>query len=266
MNYCIVLLFLILGLVFGSFLSVLVSRIEIGESFLFSRSRCPKCKKQIKNYDLIPFLSYFILRGKCRNCKEKISFSYPLIEAITSLVFVLFYWRFNYLFSDFNGYLFFGIYLSSILSLIVILFYDAIHYIIPDKITYPSIFVLLILSLINIFSGLNFFIYNPELSNLLYGALLGGGFFLFMVLISKEKWMGWGDVKLGFLLGILLGFPLILLSLFISFFSGSIYGIILIVINKKKMMDKIPFGPFLVFGAIISLFFGKYILDFYLNI
>ena len=261
-----ILIFFLFGLIIGSFLSVIVSRTETGESIISGRSKCPKCKKKIKSYDLVPVLSFFILRGECRNCKNKISAFYPLIEIVTGTCFALLYWRFYSVFASFDSYLFLAIHMIIISALVVILFYDSFYLIIPDKITYPVLGSIVLLSLVNIFAGLDFFVYNPNLLQWLIGVVIGGGLFLFLVLISKEKWMGWGDVKLGFLLGAFLGYPLILVGLFFAFLLGSIFGVTLIALKKKKMQDMIPFGPFLVIGSLIALFFGRYILSWYFGI
>lgn len=269
MLYYYTIIFLIFGLMVGSFLSVIVSRLETGEGFLFGRSKCPSCKKKIKSYDLVPLLSFMILKGKCRHCEKKISLFYPLIELSTGILFALLFYRFADIFSSTNLYLFFGLHLLILASLIAIFFYDWFYYIIPDKILIPVGLVTVIATVINILFakqfGLDFFVYRPEILNLILGLLIGGGFFLLLVLISKEKWMGWGDVKLGAFLGILLGYQLILVALFFAFILGSIVSVVLVFLKKKKMKDIIPFGPFLVLGGLIALFAGKWIVKWYLG-
>jgi leader peptidase (prepilin peptidase)/N-methyltransferase len=262
-------LFLIFGLIVGSFLSVVISRLETGEGLLLGRSKCPKCKKKIKSYDLVPLLSFMVLKGKCRHCDKRISAFYPLIEILTGALFALLYYRFAEAFSGVNIYLFFILHLLILVSLIVTFFYDWFYYIIPDKILIPVGVITLIASAINVLLTkqfqLDFFIYKPEILSLVLGLIIGGGFFLFLVLISREKWMGWGDVKLGAFLGAILGYPSILVALFFAFILGSIVSLVLISLKKKKMKDIIPFGPFLVLGGLIALFAGKWIVNWYLG-
>jgi len=254
----------------GSFLSVVVSRLETGESIWKGRSKCPKCKKKIKSYDLVPLLSFIVLKGRCRYCEKKISVFYPFIEIITGALFALLFYRFGDVFAGANLYLFFGLHLIILAALIAIFFYDWFYYIIPDKVLIPIGAIVLVVAIINsLFSkqlGLDIFVYAPGILNLVFGLLIGGGFFLILVLVSKEKWMGAGDAKLGAFLGLFLGYPLILVALFFAFILGSLYSIILIILKKKSMKDVIPFGPFLVLGGLIALFVGKFIVNWYLGI
>lgn len=271
MLYYYMLLLFIFGLIIGSFLSVIVSRIETGEGFLFGRSHCPKCKKRIRSYDLVPLLSFMVLRGRCRACEKRISPFYPLIEFITGASFAALFWRFADVFSGANFYVFLGLHLVIIASLIALFFYDWFYYMIPDKILAPVSAIVLIFALANIFlapiTGSDFFIYSAHsILSLILGVVVGGGFFLVLVLLSGEKWIGWGDVKLGAFLGLFLGFPSILIALFFSFISGSIVSLVLVLLKKKKMKDTIPFGPFLVVAALVALFAGKWIIGWYLGI
>lgn len=249
------LLLFIIGLAIGSFLNVLIDRLPNDESPFKGRSCCDKCKKTLKWYDLIPLLSYLYLKGKCRYCHSPISFYYPFVEIVTGLMFViLFLWLknlpfsiyqlpFNFQFSIFLYYLFI---LSSFL---VIFFTDLKYGIIPDKIVYSAIAVAVIFNC-------HFSTFNYFFSGL--GAFI---FFLVLYLITLGKGMGFGDVKLAFLIGIVLGFPKILAAFYLAFLTGAICGIILIIWGKKKLKGgTIPFGPFLIIGAVLSLFFGEKIL------
>ena len=267
--YYYIALFFLFGLIVGSFLSVVVSRLETGEGFLLGRSKCPGCKKAIKSYDLVPLLSFVMLKGRCRHCEKKISLFYPLIELSTAVLFALLFWRFGGAFVDTNLYIFLGLHLVILASLIVIFFYDWFYLIIPDKVLVPVSLVVLAFAVLNVlFSrqmGFDFFAYPPQPWDLIWGLLIGGGLFFILVSLSHEKWMGWGDVKLGAFLGIFLGYPLILVALFFAFILGSIFSVALILLKKKKMKDIIPFGPFLVLGGIIALFVGKFIINWYLG-
>jgi leader peptidase (prepilin peptidase)/N-methyltransferase len=242
---------------------------ETDESIVFGRSKCPSCKNQLRSYELVPLLSFMILKGKCRQCKEKISTFYPFVELVTGLLFALLYFRFADVLAGVNMYLFFAFYILAIMVLVVVFFFDIFHYIIPDKVVIPATIIAAFFAIINIVFHsawkLDFLVYSPTIWNLVLGGVIGGGFFLILVLISGEKWMGWGDVKLGTFLGIILGYPLILVSLFFSFTIGSIVSIILIVAKKKTRKDIVPFGPFLVIGALIALFVGRYVVNWYLG-
>ena len=227
----------ILGLAVGSFLNCVIYRLETGGSFLRGRSFCPHCKHLLGWQDLIPVLSFLILKGCCRYCHKKISLRYPLVEIATGLLFLLI---FNFQFSIFN-------YLIAPF-LVVIFVYDLKHFIIPDKIIYPAIAIAAICN----FSAW------PS-------ALGAAAFFGAIVLISRGKWMGVGDIKLGFLMGLILGFPNILVALFLAFLIGAIIGVGVIISGKKTLKSEVPFGPFLVTGTIISLFWGQKIINWYLN-
>ena len=258
------LIIFITGLFIGSFLGVLVDRIPKKQNAIKGRSRCDKCKKELGILDLIPILSFVFLRGKCRYCHAKLSLSYPAIEICTGIMFVL---TFYFVSSGFTIYdlrfmISFVFYLFMIASFIVIFFTDLKYGIIPDKIVVPSILITFLWLIANRQS--------PIANHLLSGV----GAFLFFIVISygfyiltKKQSMGGGDIKLSFLLGLFLGFPGILVALYLAFLTGGIIAIILIIWRKKAFSkDTLPFGPFLITGAIISLFFGNYIYFLALNI
>ncbi|NOQ68202.1 prepilin peptidase [Patescibacteria group bacterium] len=264
----------IFGLIFGSFLNVVIFRLENGEKIVNDRSKCLRCKHVLAWYDLIPIFSFIFLKGRCRYCGERISWQYPVVEMGTGTLFLLI---FNFQFSIFNfsaqggpasGWQFlsllFWFYIVSVL--IVIFAYDLKHYIIPDKIIYPAIIVTLGFNLFNNFHNSQFTIHNSLFINHLFAAFIAGLFFYAIVVITKGKGMGGGDVKLGFLMGLLLGWPLVLIALFLSFIIGSVIGIFLILVGNKKMKSMIPFGPFLILGTFIALFWGEEIVEWYLNI
>ena len=256
----------LLGLLVGSFLNCLIYRLWHKESFLKGRSYCPKCSHKLNWYDLIPVLSFLILRGKCRYCQKKISWQYPLVEISTALIFLLIFNFFRLsgvplLAGQFLNLLY---YLLIACFLIIIFVYDLKHYIIPDKVVYPAILVSGIWYLV---SGIFFNLYTKyEILNTVYTAIGAAVFFLFIVLVSQGKWMGLGDVKLVFLIGLLLGFPNILVALFLAFFIGAIIGIGLIIFSKKNLKSEIPFGPFLVGGTFIAVFFSQNLINWYLNL
>uniref|UniRef100_A0A7C4R535 Prepilin peptidase n=1 Tax=candidate division CPR3 bacterium TaxID=2268181 RepID=A0A7C4R535_UNCC3 len=271
MIYYYSILIFIFGIIIGSFLSVVIGRLETGEPITFGRSQCPKCKKNIKYYDLVPLLSFVFLKGRCRDCQKKISLFYPFIELVTGILFVALFWRFWSGYFDSDFVLFFIIHLFILSSWVVVFFYDWFYTIIPDKVVLPAILITFIIGVLNLIlkpiNGIDIFIYNNNsIVPFILGIVIGGGFFLSLVLISREKWMGWGDVKLGLLLGLVLGFPNILMALFFAFIIGSIYSLFMIGAKKKKIKDIIPFGPFMVMGGIITLFLGKWIWLWYLAV
>jgi len=254
-NFLIYLSIFVFGLIFGSFLNCVIYRLHSGESFLKGRSFCPNCQHILSWPDLIPVFSFLILKGKCRYCHKPISLQYPLVELATGTVFLLIFWNLEFGIWD----LLFRLLISCFL--IIIFVYDLKHYIIPDQVIYPAI---VIAFLYNIYQ---FTIDNQQLTiNNFLSAFGAAAFFLTLVLISHEKWLGWGDVKLAFLMGLFLGWPKILLALFLAFFIGAIIGIELIILGKKTLKSEIPFGPFLVSGTFLALFFGQKILDWYLNL
>jgi len=254
----------IFGLVIGSFLNVVINRLNIHQNLASPRSYCPKCKHQLSFWDLIPVLSYIFLKGKCRYCKKKISWQYPLVELVTGISFLLLFFKFV----DINNInLNFVVILEQLLiyfffvSILIIIFvYDLKHYLIPNKIIYPAILITLIIQILPIPEYPNI-----SIQNLIIGSLIPGIFFLILVLVSKEKWMGAGDVKLGFLCGLIVGFPNILVALFISFVTGAIIGLILIVSKKKDLKDKMPYGTLLTFATFVTILFGSQIINWYLN-
>jgi prepilin signal peptidase PulO-like enzyme (type II secretory pathway) len=256
----------LLGLGVGSLINVIVHRLQTNEPMVFERSHCPDCKTTLRWFDLIPLYSYFQLGGKCRYCGKNISWQYPVVEFITAIVFVwLFMWQFPQYdilsLSQTAPYLLgwqflkFTYYLVIVSVLIVIFIYDLKHYLILDKILFPTIglaFVALVLRAL-----------NYENWNLLWlgvlAALVGSGFFLLLVLVSRGKWMGLGDVKFAILMGFILGWPYILYGLFVAFMVGAIVGLILIALKKKGMKSEMPFGPFLVLGTLVVLVYGEYL-------
>lgn len=249
------------GLCVGSFLNCVIYRLEKGET-LKGRSFCPCCKHLLSWQDLFPVLSFAFLKSRCRYCKEKISWQYPLVEIITAIVFVLVASlsfgknaTTSRVFDVIN--ILFLFYVVS--SLIIIFIYDLKHYLIPDKILFPAIIATIIYNLIN---------YQHILSSL-FAVLASSGFFLLIFLFSKGRAMGFGDVKLAVLMGLLLGFYGVLAALFLAFFFGAIIGTILMVFGKRsagwRMKSEIPFGPFLIAGTFVALLWGSQVINWYLR-
>ena len=246
------LFFFFIGLVIGSFLNSVLYRFRTKRKITFSRSVCPKCNHPLLWYDLIPLVSFLLLSGKCRYCGAKISWQYPIIEFITGLLFFL-----NFIcFCNQSDLLFLSLFVGPVLVLIFV--WDLKHKIIPDEFIIAGL-VPLCIWLIWKFVSKDFLIVYKSLN----GALLMSGFFLLLYLISRGRWIGFGDVKLGVLLGLYLGFSKSLLALFLSYLLGGIISIGLVALKKKSLKSEIPFAPFLILGSFISLFWGDY-LFFYL--
>jgi len=252
----------LLGAIVGSFLNCVIYRLETGGNFLKGRSFCPLCKKELAWQDLFPIFSFIFLKGKCRYCQQKISWQYPLVEiaagTIFLLVFKLFFLNSEVLLADCLGLLY---YWTIAAFLIVIFVYDLKHYIIPDKIIYPAIIVSGAWYLI---SGIFFNSYaGYGMLNTAYAALGAAAFFLFIVLVSRGRWMGAGDIKLAFLMGLILGWPGILAALLLAFYLGAIIGVGLMILKKKELKSEVPFAPFLVVGTFLILFWENELLDWY---
>jgi len=251
------LVFFLFGLIMGSFLNCLVYRLRTGESML-GRSHCPKCNKQIAWYDNIPLASFLILRGRCRHCGEKISWQYPAVELATGLLFATaFYMNFNsldYSSTFFLWKMFRDLFFISVM--IIVFIYDLKWYLILDIVTLPAAVVLLV---VNLILGINW-------QNLLISGIIGAGFFLFQFVVSRGKWIGGGDIRLGLVMGLGLGWPLLLSAMMIAYISGSIVGVGLILAGRKKMSSKLPFGVFLTTGSVITLFWGERIVEWYLGL
>lgn len=242
-------LFFIIGMVLGSFYNVVGLRVPEGESFSSDRSYCPNCKKKLHWYELIPVLSYIFQRGKCRGCHETINWIYPFIELLTGISFMLSYYRF-------------GLTLDLIFSMIVvslaviIIVTDQTYFIIPNKIL---IFFLPFFVIGRIILPL-----DPWFSPII-GAL-AGFLLLFLIIIISRGGMGAGDMKYFALLGVIFGFPYILLVFFLSTLYGTIGSLFLILLKKVSRKSKVPFGPYISLAALTVLFFGEQLINWYLNL
>jgi prepilin signal peptidase PulO-like enzyme (type II secretory pathway) len=256
------LLIFVLGLFIGSFLNVLVDRIPKNESIVFPPSRCDNCKKHIPWYDLIPVLSFIMLCGKCRFCKTKLSYYYPVIEITTGILFALtFFFVIQPSATSLQQLAFSFIYFLFITScLIVIFFTDLKSGIIPDKILVVATVATVVWLL---FHNSLFMIHDSSfIINRLLAAAGAFIFFLAIYLLTRGRGMGFGDVKLSFFLGLLLGFPGIFITLYIGFLTGAFVGVILIIWRKKKLRGStIPFGPFLVLGSLVVFFWGNFLIS-----
>lgn len=234
----------IFGAAIGSFLNVCIFRIPAKESIVKPLSQCPRCHHPIRIYDNIPIVSFIILRAKCRDCGEKISWQYPLVELITGLLALL-------LFMKSGLTLDFLVFFIFIAVLIVISFIDLNHQIIPDIISLPGIPVFFLAAV---------FIVKVPWHEALIGLLVGGGLLFAIAFvyewIAKREGMGGGDIKLLAMIGGFLGWKSLIFVLLFSSFAGALVGIAVMIVKKQDMKYAVPFGPFLSAAAVTYLFWG----------
>lgn len=239
------------GAVVGSFLNVCIYRLPRGESVIWPGSHCPACGKPIKSYDNIPLLSYLWLVGACRRCRSPISVRYPTVEAINAVGYLFILWTFGIGWTA-------ALYAVLFSALLVVAGTDISHKIIPNVITLPGIMIGL---------GGATTVLPVGWFNAVLGVLFGGGILLMLAwaspyLFGKEG-MGGGDIKLMAMIGAFLGWKLALITILVGSLTGSIVGISLMGLGFVKRDEYIPFGPFLVLGAIVAMFFSQPILDWY---
>lgn len=242
------------GLVWGSFLNVVIYRVPIGLSLFRPPSSCPQCKKRIKVYDNIPVISFLLLGGKCRFCNARIPLTYPLVEILTPLSFLLLYGHFGLSHSFFASCFF-------VSALIALGFIDFYHQILPDEITLPGLVLALAYS---------FFRPALNLRQALVGAVVGSGFLLFIYaayfLLRKKEGLGMGDVTMMLMVGAYLGWLKAIFTLILASFAGALVGIFLLFFRKKDLQYSLPFGTFLAPAAFLSLLWGDRIINAYLSL
>jgi len=262
-----VILLLILGAFFGSFLSVVIYRIHADKKGIVKgRSECPHCHKKLKVRDLVPIFSYLVGGGKCRICKKKISIHYLLIEIVCAAVFVGFYFVYPFFLYEFGDlvcsfdsslFLYYLFFIVVSLFLVAIAFFDLKYLEIPEIFTLPAIAIVFVVGI---------FLPEPSLYSMLIGGAIAALFFGAQVWISKEKWLGAGDVQVGILIGLLLGWQLFLMGLMITYIVGSLISLSLMAGKKVNLKSQVPFAPFMVLGTFITIFFGEFFLDLYLQV
>jgi len=253
----------LLGLVFGSFFNVCIWRIPLHKSISSPSSHCPRCRKPIRPYDNIPVLSWLLLRGRCRDCRQPISARYPLVEALTALLFVAAYARF--------GYSLLAVKAIVLISLLIITaFIDIDHQVIP-----------LDLSVIGLLFGLTGGLVAPppDFGGALAGAAVGASFILFARLlwryvlaglfrrygVDQKEGMGFGDLPYAAMIGAFVGLKGLVVALAAAVVSGVVIGLIARRAGRNERGQPIPFGPFLALGALAGLFFGPQLFDIYLH-
>lgn len=255
----------VFGAVIGSFLSVVILRTMRGESWVLGRSSCDECGKQISWYDNIPLLSFILLRGKCRNCRMAIHPLHFLVELLAGIMLVWWYW---------GGFFFFKLtqqpfmvlqplfWLVVGLILLLIFFTDIVYMIIPDE----AVLALVILTIFYRSMLVAFGVMQPRDIILTIAAAVI--VFLFMYALwyfTNGKGMGQGDVKLVVPLALLLGWQKTIVGISLAFLIGAAFGLLLMSMNKATLKQKIPFGPFLILGSVLSLVWGEQIFHWYLG-
>ena len=266
----------ILGALIGSFLNVVIHRVPRDQSIVLPNSACPSCRTPLRAYDNIPILSFLILRGKCRTCKHSISIRYPIVEALTAILFVLVTIHDGVTFAlPFD--------LAFVAALVALVFIDAEHMLLPNVITYPGMIFAIVMRLavpylagpaqLDDLPGLMQWLphlpmWSVSLIGAAVGALAGGGSLWLMGFLWEKlrgvEAMGLGDVKMMFMVGAFLGWRLTVLTIFVGVFSGSLIGIGMMVRRgDRNMQMMLPFGIFLGAGAIASLLIGHQIVEWY---
>jgi prepilin signal peptidase PulO-like enzyme (type II secretory pathway) len=264
----------ILGLALGSFINALVWRLHKQEttkknkdknkySIKNGRSMCTRCGHKLAVKDLVPLISWLELRGKCRYCGQPISRQYPLVEAATAGLFVFSYVFWPEQLDNFQQVLGFSIWLALLAGLIALVVYDVRWMLLPNKIVFPLMYLAgLGAALEAVFDAS----LAPVLSAVL-GAAVGGGLFYLLFQLSRGKWIGGGDVKLGLLLGIILGSgSLAFLMIFLASLLGTLVSAPLLLSGRVKRTTRLPFGPFLIVSAAVAKLFGHDILNWYANL
>jgi leader peptidase (prepilin peptidase)/N-methyltransferase len=261
----------VFGALIGSFLNVVIHRVPREESIAFPASHCPSCDAAIRPYDNIPVVSWAVLRGRCRSCRAPISARYPAVELLTAVMFALTY----LLHSGLTLSLPFD--LAFVAGLLALIFIDAEHMILPNVITYPGAALALLARIVvpNLYgvatlggAQTQLRPWLVSLGGAVLGALVGGGFLWLVGWLWERargvEAMGLGDVKMMFMVGAFLGWPLTLLTIFVGVLTGSVAGVAVMLGRKERDMQMmLPFGIFLGAGSLVSLFFGTAIIDWY---
>ena len=239
----------VFGAAVGSFLNVCIHRLPLRMSLAWPASHCPHCQAPVKPYDNVPVLSYLWLRGRCRQCRAPISLKYPIVEITTAAVFFACVLLFDSLMLVQR--------LIFACAMIVLFVVDLEHRILPDAITLPGIVLGFLFS----------FFMPPGWASSLIGLVVGGGSLWLLgevyFRLRHEEGMGFGDVKMLAMIGAFLGWKLMLLTLVLSSFIGSIVGVAMILLNRGDMKYALPFGTFLAIGALVASAVGDQIVNWY---
>ncbi len=250
---CVIFVF---GTIIGSFLNAVIWRLRTGESVVWGRSYCPSCGHTLSPWDLIPAISYLLLRGRCRYCRKSIGAHYLLVELSTGLLFLAFAAmdiKTGTLDQTALVQLLVHWYFVAVLTIIFV--YDLRYMMILPKVVVPAAILALVANLA----------LGQGALPLVAAAAGAAGFFWLQLAFSRGKWVGGGDVYLGALLGAMLGFPGILVALFLAYISGAVIGSLLILVHRKTWKSEVPFGTFLTAAAVVTLLVGDRLVSWYLG-
>lgn len=264
MNVLIVFLAFVLGTFIGSFLNVVTQRLP-KDATLLGRSSCAGCGRILGPLDLIPVLSFILLGGKCRTCKARIHWRYLVMELVCGLLFALSAW----LYPPLSILLLVKFLLSLVLCTIGLVTFvvDLEHFIILDKVTLVGSFLaLLCIITIDIISGHALLTWSSLTAHALLGVVCGVVPFFLLWFVSSGRWLGFGDVKYMLFFGLTLGYPLVVIGLLFSFWLGALVSLPLLVLGRKQLTSRLPFGTFLVLGQLIAFMFGQTFLRWYLGL
>lgn len=265
---------IILGLALGSFVNALVWRVHQQSlprknraastrelSIATGRSMCPHCRHTLNALDLLPVISWIYLRGRCRYCRHPIGWQYPLVELVTAGLFVLSFLFWPYDLTAMSHVTVLILWLLASVGLVALAVYDIRWMLLPNRIVFPVTGIALTMTAVRVLSSTDMI---SVLFNAIGGLAIAGGIFYVLFQISDGAWIGGGDVKIGFALGLLLGSPVLAFSmLFIASLLGLVYSFPQLAISKLSNSRKIPFGPFLIASTIICMLFGQVIIDWY---
>ncbi len=253
-----VLIAFVFGLIWGSFLNVVIVRFDDWLSIMKDRSHCPKCKAKLPWYDLFPLFSFIALRGKCRHCQKPISWQYPIVELSTAALVAAGYYL-VFLLNDLSltyAILAFASYILALGALVAIFFHDLYEMLVPEVLSYVAL----------VCAGLFSLFFYQDWQTSLYGGLAAVVPIALLVYPSRGVWMGEGDVKIAATLGLLVGWPAVLVFLVGAFVIGGVFGAILMLTGQAKMKSAVPFAPFLIIGGLLALFWGPHVISWYMGI
>jgi prepilin signal peptidase PulO-like enzyme (type II secretory pathway) len=275
-----IIIVLFLGLMFGSFVNALVWRMHEQEtetakkkpnkrylrdlSISKGRSMCPHCQHELHAIDLIPVISWLLLRGKCRYCHKAISAQYPLVELSTAVLFAVSYLTWPYQLDSVLQVSYFSLWLMIVTGFMALVVYDVRWYLLPNRIIVPLTGIASVMGLLQLIHAENKLLF---VVNILLAVAVGGGIFYVLFQVSDGKWIGGGDVKLGWLLGLIVLTPSkAALVIFIAAISGTIMAIPLLIRGKMRRSAIIPFGPFLILGGYLTMLYGTKIISWYTSV
>lgn len=256
-------IFFWLGAVLGSFAGAAVWRIRKKKDFVRGRSECEHCHHQLSPLDLVPIFSWLFLRGRCRYCKKPIGWSALLAELLLGLAFALSYLAWPLGFTSVLPGVLFGLWLAALVLLAILYIYDLRWTLLPDRLVFPLIMISALF-----FVGRMVLAGLPPLGWLLeglYGLMPITGLYGLLYFASHGKWIGFGDVKLGIAIGLLLGWQQALLALVLANFIGLLFVLPGLISRKLDRESQVPFGPFLILGTVIAFLYGHPLIEAYVN-